>query len=508
MRTSLSLELSLYRRQKAAIAEALGKRPRTHAAYERRYRAHLPRSGEPISLEEVDRRVRVADVVFVGDYASFAPAQRAFADLVERSLHPSHPSVIALQGVDAAMQPELARFVAGRLSRERLRLRLGAAGPEGETFWSHLLPILALARDRGLELLPLDSGGRSLEAWDRGAAERIARRLGEADRPRVFVLAGQFHVAPCHLPAEVLGRVRARPLTLFQNSDPHYWNHARRLDGRTASALSLSDAAVCLFSGTPVLCQQSFLELIEGDEEDGHLTGALAEEVRGIAEAIGGHLGVRVARPWSALTVASAEDLDLLVDAVARGGFSRAEQQRIHHHVLSRESGYFPRARLLYLANRSVSHASEEVSHWLRHVLVGEALMRPRRGAQAFHARVLEEALAFFATRWIVPSRPFRSAEEWLLMLEGRGPARQEAAFVLAHLSAARNGGTLEALIPTGNAELFHAVTHGLGYLLGDALWRAHRRRRISDEGVGALFRDPFDDASATYRALCSDLLR
>lgn len=508
MRASLSLELSLYRRQKAAIAQALGKRPRPHTAYERRYRAHLPRSGEPISAKQLDRRVRASDVIFVGDYASFAPAQRAFVEIVERSLQPSRPAVIALQAIDAAMQPDLARFATGKLSADRLRLRLGAAGPEGEPFWSHLLPILELARDRGLELLPLDSGGRSLESWDRGAAERIARRLRELDRPRVFVLAGQFHVAPCHLPAEVLARVEARPLTIFQNSDPHYWAHARRPEARGASALSLSETELCLFSGTPVLCQQSFLELIEGDEHDLRLTGPLPDEVRSIAQAIGDRLGLKVARPWSELTVASAEQLEVLVDAAARGGFSRSEQQRIHQHVLSRESGYFPRARLIYLANRSASHAAEEVAHWLRHVLVGEALMRPRRPAQAFHARVLEEALAFFASRWIVPSRPFRSAEEWLEEMAGRGPGRQEAAFVLAHLSAARNGGSLEALLPTGNAGLFHAVTHGLGYLLGDALSRAHRRRRIPDEGVRALFRDPFDDASATYRALCSDLLR
>jgi hypothetical protein len=139
---------------------------------------------------------------------------------------------------------------------------------------------------------------------------------------------------------------------------------------------------------------------------------------------------------------------------------------------------------------------------------VGDALLRPRSPAQAFHARALEEALAFFATRWILPSRPNRPVEEFLLALEGRGAERQEAAFVLAHLSAAKNGGTLEALIPHRAPELFDRVAHGLGYLLGDGLARAHRRGRIDDGDVRRLFRDPFDDASGAFNALARDLLR
>lgn len=502
MRASLSLELSLYRRQKAAIDEALGERPRPHLLYERRYRSHLPRSGEPLSTRELSRRVREADVVFVGDYASFAPAQRAFVSLVERSLRARRPTVLALQGLDAAVQPELDRFVSGRLSPARLRARLGADGVEGEPFWRHLAPILSLARERGLELLPLDTGRRSLGRWDQAAAERIARRLKQPDRARLFVLAGQFHVASCHLPAEVRRRADVRALTLFQNPEPHYWRQTR-----PPGALALSATEVCLFSGTPVLCQQSFLELIEADAGDPRLEDPLEGEVAAIARALGERLAVDVTRPLSRLTVASAERLEPLVLALERGGFSRADRQRVERHVLSRESGYFPRARLLYLASRSKTHAAEEVAHWLRHVLVGDALVRPRRGAQAFHARVLEEALAFFASRWVVPSRPFRSVDEWSEALAGRGPDRQAAAFVLAHLSAARGGGSLEALIPTGDVALFHAVTHGLGYLLGAALARAQRARRISEAGVRALFRDPFDDASGAFRALSADLL-
>lgn len=500
MPDSLSLEQSLFRRQKAAIVEALGARPRPHRVYERRYRAHLPRPATPISAREVTRRVRQADVVFVGDYASFAPAQQAFVDQVARSLRGSRPTVLALQALEASSRDLLARFVAGRLSAQTLRLRLGAGGPEGEAFWSHLWPILALAREQGLELLPLDEGGRSLAAWDRAAGARIAERLGAADRPRVFVLAGQFHVAACHLPAEVRARCDARALTLFQNTEPHYWLHAG------ASALALSDTEVCLFSGSPVLCQQSFLELIEGDEEDRRLRGPLEREVAGLARTMGERLGVKVQAPLSRLRVASAEDLDTLVDALAQSDLSRADRQRVERHVLSRESGYFPGAGLLYLANRSQTHAAEEVAHWLRHVVIGEALVRPRRGAQAFHARVLEEALAFFASRWIVRERPHRDAEDWTLALAGSGPERQAAAFVLAHLSAARGGQALEAMIPRG--DLFQAVVHGLGYLLGDALDRAQRAGRISPAGVRALFRDPFEDATGAWRALCADLLR
>jgi hypothetical protein len=103
---------------------------------------------------------------------------------------------------------------------------------------------------------------------------------------------------------------------------------------------------------------------------------------------------------------------------------------------------------------------------------------------------------------------PFNDVDALDRALAGRGLERQAAAFVLAHLSAARGGQALEAMIPRGDAELFQAVVHGLGYLLGDALDRAHRAGRISPAGVRTLFRDPFDDATGVWRALCADLLR
>ena len=53
--------------------------------------------------------------------------------------------------------------------------------------------------------------------------------------------------------------------------------------------------------------------------------------------------------------------------------------------------------------------------------------------------------------------------------------------------------------MPLRREKLFHAVSHALGYMLGDALCRAFEAGTLSKTQVRALFRDPLEDARATY---------
>jgi hypothetical protein len=56
-------------------------------------------------------------------------------------------------------------------------------------------------------------------------------------------------------------------------------------------------------------------------------------------------------------------------------------------------------------------------------------------------------------------------------------------------------------LLPLRRDRLFHGVSHALGYLLGDALYRAFDAGRVDRAALRALFRDPFEDPRAAYFA-------
>ena len=136
--------------------------------------------------------------------------------------------------MEGRYQASLDAYLSGRLPERTLLERLGRAPGPGLDGWSGFRPLLAFARRHRLEVVGIDrraQGKRSLELRDAYAAERIAQAARAEDRPQVMVLVGQYHVAPCHLPAQVeraLGDSHARQgLVLYQNCEGIYWRLAR-----------------------------------------------------------------------------------------------------------------------------------------------------------------------------------------------------------------------------------------------------------------------------------------
>ncbi|MBS1148955.1 MAG: hypothetical protein H6Q89_653, partial [Myxococcaceae bacterium] len=126
---------------------------------------------------------------------------------------------------------------------------------------------------------------------------------------------------------------------------------------------------------------------------------------------------------------------------------------------------------------------------------------------EAFFARCLEEALGFFGSRLVNGARRCTQLNEWMeLFHHGSAEHRKVAAFVLA-LKAAEGDEPADSkrLVPTDD-RLFHAVSHALGYLLGEALFRAFDSGRLHPLEVRGLFADPFRLAAERYFALCARL--
>ncbi|RYZ44352.1 MAG: hypothetical protein EOO72_06285, partial [Myxococcaceae bacterium] len=95
------------------------------------------------------------------------------------------------------------------------------------------------------------------------------------------------------------------------------------------------------------------------------------------------------------------------------------------------------------------------------------------------------------------------NAAEWARRFgEARGLERQIAAFVLAH-KATEGEAPEEAvkLLPLRRDRLFHGVSHALGYLLGDSLYRAFDSGQVDIADIRALFRDPLEDPRGAYFA-------
>lgn len=512
MRSSLSLQRSLFKHQARQIAQQVQGASADFRAYQRRYERATRGFRKVISLSEVDARVAQADLVYVGDYHTLRMAQQAYLALLESALSSGRRVVLALEFVEIRHQATLEAFVAGKLSEKVFLSRIGHPYRGPFDIWPGFAPILELARKKKLEVIAIDrraSGPRSLGLRDAAAAKPIARASKAADRPLVLALVGQFHVAPGHLPRKVealLGDTQRETLVVYQNAEGVYWSLARTGKVESTRAVELSAREVCLVNTSPVVCQRSFLDYVEAEAGDAPIdeTG-IALTFRHLARDIGRFTGLKVGNAVDQVLVLSAGDFDAIERLSKRARFTAAELRHLEQHVLSLESAWIPRARAVWIASFSLNHAAEEAAHFVRHLCVGDAMERPRSRADGFWARCLEEALGFFGSRLVNPKRRCTQLDEWTWHFEsGRGEMKRVAAFTLAISTALGDDlAAAQAMVPVASLSLMNGVSHSLGYLLGAAMAQAFGRKMISAAEVRALFRDPFEEPAVTFAALC-----
>lgn len=502
-----SLELALFRKQKAVISRMLETPSKAFRLYEARYRRRTRRYETALSSEQVLQEARSADVIYVGDYHTLRTAQEAFLQLARAATTWGRRVVFALELVEGRYQTVLDAYLARELPEELFLQQLGIRS-DAVSIWSGFRPLLAFAREQRLQTIAIDrraQGPRSLTIRDAYAARKVAAAASAPDRPLVLVLMGQYHIAPCHLPAAVTAELEdpsLRQLVVYQNCEDLYWRASREAPG--AAAVRIRDGELCLINTSPVLAQQSFLDHVEADSGDALLPpSALAPAFGRVARLIARQLGVDLQDQVDTVAVCSVADPDVLERLQARARFTPQELRQLRQRLLDRDSCYIPRARLVYLASLSLSHAAEEAAHFVRHLCVGPGMDRERSRKEAFYARCLEEALGFVGSRLVHPDRPApRHADLADSFRHGRGQAKSVAAYVLAH-RAAQDGTQVarEKLIPS-EPKVFDGVSHTLGYLLGDALDLALREGRLRRTELRALFNDPFDAAEDDYFAL------
>lgn len=511
MASSLGLQRALYRQQRRDLQGLLAGASPAFRRYESRYRRATAGLGERLTRAEVFERALAHDVVLVGDYHTLPQAQAEFLALADFASAQARPVVLALELCEASRQRALDGWLAGRVSDATLLGNLGPPWSGERGLWPSFRPILELAKARGLKVIGIDSHpvkGPSLVQRDRLAGELIARAARAEGRPLVLALMGQFHLAPAHLPRETRRALGAggRVLTVMQNAEGPYWRLAAQ-GLATTEAVAWNDSQLCLFNASPVACQQSFLDYLEAEAGDVQLQADnLEARFRALAQGLARILGVKPTSALESLAVLTPQTVDRFEKTVGRARFSKAEARQLLSHVGSRESAWIPRANLVWLASRSLSHAAEEATHVVRHLACGEAMVRPRLRSEAFFARIYEEALGFFGSRLLNPTRPCPSLAEWSERFHSRrGRERDTAAFVLA-LSASVGDGpqALRPLVPSGGLEQFHAVSHAVGYLIGEQLSVAWEAGRIPRSRVTTWFHDPLGDAAAGVCALAA----
>lgn len=504
----LRLHRTLFEKQRALIRARVHGYDAAFRRYERRYQRAVRTFERVASFDEVVEDAAASDVVHVGDYHTLKQAQRGYMKLVRRLAEGGRPIVLALEFVEARHQAALDRYLAGRMSERRFLQKIRSPGSHPFDVWPHFRPIFEMARELGLPLVALEKAGRgTLAERDRFWARRIARALQERPGAIVMTLAGQLHCTPGHLPARVADAMKKttqppRQLVVFQNAEPIYFELERQGIEHQVEAVRVGTGAWNLVNTSPLVAQQSFLDWVEGDA-DAVETSQPEQHFKELARLVAGFLALDVGDALEQVEVYTAGDLSFLAKLRADGHFSARDVALIRRRILSRESCYIPRARIAYLANLSINHAAEEACHFLRHAVTGHD--EPGHGlVDAFYGRALEEAFAFFGSRIVNPRRKAPTVEAMHRMRRSGSPGeRRVAAIVLGHLAFERGqrARPVRGVYDSPDVDVFNAVTHVLGYMLGSRLYDALLAGQLSKDEARELFLDPLDeDGDAMHR--------
>jgi hypothetical protein len=466
--------------------------------YRRIYERSLSRGGRPIERRGLLRAAGRAEAILVGDYHTLPEAQRAALELAS-DLARERPLVLGLEMVAADRQAALDAYMEGRYGdREFLdAIDYATSWPFP---WAHYRPLLEAARQGGWTVLGIDGSGGTL-ARDRRAARVVADSLERRPDAAHLVLVGDLHLAPAHLPRQLLvARPDTRMVVVHQNEPLVYYDLVRRRLDLRAQTVLLGPGRFCLLNATPLRRERSYLAWIESRWGEGRADPLvdLAVTAERLAELL------EVDPPRLDWVLASGEELSFLAELETRGAGSE-RLARVRREIVERNRVLIGELGLLYartpseddIAELAMQVIQEQAGEpYLEEITVNGELDRGRRQAVEIQllAGVRREALAFLASCLLHPFRAQGLNDALAYQAgEGRGAvlhARELVAALEARVARRRPLRVQPKILDLRPAELW-TVAVVAGHLLGHRLFTAMVKGEADRARIRSLLAPP-----------------
>ncbi len=483
----------------AGYTEAFRKYER---AYQRAVRSYQRRENP----QHFIKKIHTSQIIFMGDYHTLPQSQRAFCRIL-RHLPKSAPTTIALEFIAGKHQKMLDRYMAGDVDDHDFLQILGMSEKSWSGHWKSFRDIFDIAKKKGFRLLALDSSGRgpeksSLDNRDIFAAKRIAQELKRFPKQKIIALVGEWHVAPCHLPKHVRKQcgTEINDLIIYQNCEQIYHQLEESGLHNTTSIVRVAHNAYCMLNTPPIVCQQSFLNWVDSEDDDSLLDTPEAN-IRTYTRMIADLLKLPLNNALDDIEITTVADLRFLNTLQKRGHFSKRDMRIMRKQILNSESYYIPRCNMIYLGNLSINHAAEESTHFLRRIFSNSG-DEPTHLIDAFYARCIEEAIGFLGSKIVNIKRKCSREEDLQRIARSKSTSntdRHAAKLTLRHLRWEENEKPrILRGIYESHHEIFNAVTHLLGYILGEKLYHGLMGGVFSRDEIRDLF---FEDLEAPGNA-------
>lgn len=445
-RDLLAIQRRLWRRLKREITATIAENPANVEIYQEEYERDLQRYERASSKRELVRACAEADIVYLGDYHTLPQAQKTLVKLLLALTRLNREVVLGMEMVHIKDQAHLDHYLQDmNPGSEAEFLRAIDYRRTWDFDWPPYREVFEVAQRRGVRVVginsdPSDHSKDHLLERDFQTSQVVLREVKRNPKALIVIFDGDLHVARDHLPLLVDNNIQRNGLQarkrviVHQNAEEIWWQLARERQ-EDLNVVSLADDAFCVFNASPIeklhsylswVSEQDVLEPplmtsawdfpsdIDLEEDEDRQTQEDREEERVVEYTDQVHqLVTTVARflgierdDLSNFQLFTVNDLDFLgfVDG-EESAFTERELEDIKRQILSNESYFIPKGDVIYLADFSVINAAEEATHFLHHRCSQYAWEKPRSLAVDFYFRILTEALGFFGSKVLVPTR-------------------------------------------------------------------------------------------------------
>lgn len=484
-----------------------------------------------------------ADLVYIGDYHALPASQEFAARLLKEIAERSREVVLCVEMVHARSQRILDRFMAGTIGEAEF-LRGIRYDLDWGYDWNSFRRLFEVAREHRLAVFGIDceprSGLRYIRKRDAHAAARVADVVQARPGAKIVCVIGESHLARNHLPRKVTANLKAkgferRGVIVLQNLEEIYWRLAER-GLEQVDVVTLGPDRFCHFNTSPLAKYEAYRRTIEvwkgdaEDQEDVDLTSTLYGMIDTILKFLRidkyGHCVRRRGRCREFLVdaypdVYSGLDEGELKHLLRGHKFAQEEVDELAGHLAERGSCYIPRINAILIGQMNVVHAGEEAAHFVNLALKGEIDDEaPREMPQhdLFYNGVLEEALGFFGSKLLDPSRNhFFETEFYQYYRKDRETIERETLysyedfsaiihFILLHKKFEQNYAQYDDVPPEILAGIraeprrANILIHELGYFLGQQIHDAYRAGVLDRREIARLFRRSFRESGSALK--------
>ncbi len=485
-----------------------------------------------------------ADIIYIGDYHALPASQRFAATLLREITARSRRVILAVEMVYGRNQRVLDDWMGGVIGDAEFRRRIRYDLEWGYE-WEGFRGVFETARDYGVKVFGIDcpprNGLRHIRRRDRYAAARLVDLLERHPDAKCVVMIGESHLASGHLPArvrEALARrnLEKRSVRVLQNLEEVYWKLARQGD-QAADVVTIDPGVYCVFNASPIAKYESYRQTInrwkaEEGEDQLDLTPTIYNMIDTILQFL------RVDK-YTHRTRTDGEGLRVLVDefpdvysCLDRGAlrdllrsevFSEAERAEVRRRIRRKGSCYLPRVNAILIGELSLVHGGEEAAHFVNFALRGDVgTVEEGLASQAdlFYGSVMEEAIGFFGSKLIDPSRN-HFFETKLYEYHRKDPEfieknteysyrqfRSIIDFILLHKRFEREYEEADEIpeairrgIRTRNRKMASILTHELGYFLGQQIYDGYQQGVIDRAFLRDLFTRRFGEPGSALKA-------